>query len=230
MLICNCSTSRDTESSTSVYDLYFCRNCRDLKCFHCTASWITINYCPSCLFEVPLASKSQTCSRNCLNCPVCKALLSMKTNPSYHLHCNSCEWTSNGADPSKGVYESMIGISSNLSNETTKNSQFASLLKGYKSMLENSCHPVTENETEHYSVQSENLQAYIQTPIHQITSLEQRFSQFNNNQTMFTSELQPVLIPLRSKHNRICLECNECLVRSDIKATSIVFPEKQIAA
>lgn len=86
--------------------LLYCEDCLQIRCPRCiieeTLNW----YCPSCLFEVPssvVKSDGNRCTRNCFNCPVCTAPLSVNSieNPNlpsetggpYILACSYCHWS-----------------------------------------------------------------------------------------------------------------------------------------
>lgn len=102
----------DPRSPRSNYALYplehllYCDDCQQIRCPRCvfeeTLNW----YCPSCLFEVPsslVKSDGNRCTRNCFNCPVCIAPLTVNSleNPDapsasggpYILACPYCHWS-----------------------------------------------------------------------------------------------------------------------------------------
>ncbi|KAI9099470.1 dynactin p62 family-domain-containing protein [Phlyctochytrium arcticum] len=96
--------------------LYYCGECKDVVCPLCVEEEIVCYYCPNCLFEVPTASvksEKNRCGRNCFECPVCQATLSVistvEPTPkdaedvepaerpqanSHYLGCSSCHWDS----------------------------------------------------------------------------------------------------------------------------------------
>lgn len=100
---------RDPRSDYALYPLehlLYCEDCQQIRCPRCiieeTLNW----YCPSCLFEVPssvVKSDGNRCTRNCFNCPVCTAPLSVNSveNPEapsatggpYILACSYCHWS-----------------------------------------------------------------------------------------------------------------------------------------
>ncbi|KAF1360873.1 hypothetical protein EJ07DRAFT_164994 [Lizonia empirigonia] len=86
--------------------LLYCEDCRQMRCPRCTVDETLAWFCPSCLFEVPssvVKSDGNRCTRNCFNCPVCTAPLSVSSleqpdAPSPHggpfvLACPFCRWT-----------------------------------------------------------------------------------------------------------------------------------------
>ncbi|KAI9843763.1 MAG: hypothetical protein M1837_006124 [Sclerophora amabilis] len=107
----------DPRSPRSNYSLYpldqllYCEDCHQIRCPRCVLEEIVCFYCPSCLFEVPsslVKSDGNRCSRNCYNCPVCTAPLSVNgldTSPPptadhvipggpWVLACSYCNWSS----------------------------------------------------------------------------------------------------------------------------------------
>lgn len=79
--------------------LYWCLDCKALKCIKCTTDEIVCVYCPSCLFEVPSASiknERANCGRNCFKCPICVAPLQVVTDngTKHFLDCLNCGWDS----------------------------------------------------------------------------------------------------------------------------------------
>jgi dynactin-4 len=104
---CSC----DWEESHSIYRLYFCPYCYELRCSYCLQEEIVCYYCPNCLFEVPSAlakTGKNRCNRNCYSCPICMGSLTLinkthhdtlkeneENNSSYDLACSNCGWMSN---------------------------------------------------------------------------------------------------------------------------------------
>jgi dynactin-4 len=101
------------EKPFSIYHLYFCPYCYELRCPYCLQEEIVCYYCPNCLFEVPSAlvrSGKNRCSRNCYQCPICTGTLTLvnktedhsdppsereeKKVPIYELVCSYCGWMS----------------------------------------------------------------------------------------------------------------------------------------
>ncbi|MCJ1284320.1 hypothetical protein MMC26_003651 [Xylographa opegraphella] len=84
--------------------LVWCEDCNDIRCERCVISEICYWYCPSCLFEVPssmVKSEGNRCTRNCFNCPICTAPMTVNTLDadgvgvagSWILACDYCNWT-----------------------------------------------------------------------------------------------------------------------------------------
>lgn len=97
----------DPRSAFSLFPpehLFYCEDCRDLKCPRCVVEEIVCTFCPHCLFEsVPSQVKSERnrCPRNCYICPICQSQLQtstfatiIPTDKPYILSCNYCMWTS----------------------------------------------------------------------------------------------------------------------------------------
>ncbi|KAI8799926.1 dynactin p62 family-domain-containing protein [Cladochytrium replicatum] len=71
---------RPTLNAHSIYRLYYCTDCHQLRCPVCVQEEIVVYYCPNCLFEVPTASvksEKNRCARNCFECPICQHTLSV---------------------------------------------------------------------------------------------------------------------------------------------------------
>lgn len=102
----------DPRSPRAAYALFplehllYCEDCRQMRCPRCTVDETLAWFCPSCLFEVPssvVKSDGNRCTRNCFNCPVCTAPLSVSSleqpdAPSPHggpfvLACPFCRWS-----------------------------------------------------------------------------------------------------------------------------------------
>jgi len=115
----NVNSPRIQFSTFSISKLYFCDDCREIRCPRCVQEEIVCYYCPNCLFEVPTASvKSERnrCARNCFQCPICQNTLSVlpssepqpppspisstpvptvsATGAPYYLSCGVCRWDS----------------------------------------------------------------------------------------------------------------------------------------
>ncbi|KAJ3081953.1 hypothetical protein HK102_002015 [Quaeritorhiza haematococci] len=63
-----------------IYRLYFCEDCRQIRCPRCVQEEIVCYFCPNCLFEVPTASvkaERNRCARNCFECPICENTLTV---------------------------------------------------------------------------------------------------------------------------------------------------------
>lgn len=88
--------------------LLYCDECQQMRCPRCVADETLSWFCPSCLFEVPssvVKSDGPRCTRNCFNCPVCVAPLTVNSlelpdapNPAPHggpfiLSCPYCHWS-----------------------------------------------------------------------------------------------------------------------------------------
>lgn len=61
-------------------NMYYCDACNQAKCPLCVLEEPVSFYCPGCLFELPSAavkSERNRCARNCFQCPVCTASLSV---------------------------------------------------------------------------------------------------------------------------------------------------------
>ncbi|KAJ5492855.1 hypothetical protein N7539_001601 [Penicillium diatomitis] len=100
---------RSPRSNFSLYppeQLLYCEDCHQIKCPRCITEEIVSWYCPNCLFETPssmVRSDGGRCGRNCFNCPICTAPLTVSTiesvtgNASGHgpwvLSCGYCMWT-----------------------------------------------------------------------------------------------------------------------------------------
>ncbi|KAH6633668.1 dynactin p62 family-domain-containing protein [Boeremia exigua] len=105
--------------------LLYCEDCLQIRCSRCVIEETLNWYCPSCLFEVPssvVKSDGNRCTRNCFNCPVCTAPLSVNSveNPEapsanggpYILACSYCHWST----AETGIqFEKHTGINSQLS-------------------------------------------------------------------------------------------------------------------
>lgn len=84
--------------------IFYCEDCRDLKCPRCVVEEIVCWYCPQCLFDaVPSSVKADgnRCSRNCYMCPICQSQLHTSSLASskpldrpYILNCQYCMWSS----------------------------------------------------------------------------------------------------------------------------------------
>lgn len=93
--------------------LYFCQECQAIRCPRCVMEEIVSAFCPMCYFEVPLTSIKADgnrfitgvplidfrCVRNCFQCPICFAGLSVFPNEEtqaapYTLNCMYCQWSS----------------------------------------------------------------------------------------------------------------------------------------
>jgi dynactin-4 len=118
--------------------LYFCQECQSIRCPRCVQEEIVSAFCPMCLFEVPLTSikadgnrsgfflsqVNSRCVRNCFQCPICFAGLSVFPNEEtqaapYTLNCMYCQWSTSEI----GVeFEKPTGIAgmSSLSEEVNK--------------------------------------------------------------------------------------------------------------
>lgn len=100
----NASDPRSAFSLFPPEHLFYCEDCRDLKCPRCVVEEIVCTYCPHCLFEsVPSQVKSERnrCPRNCYICPICQSQLqtssltgAQATTKPYILSCNYCMWSS----------------------------------------------------------------------------------------------------------------------------------------
>lgn len=105
LIKCSCSVYN------TVDNIFFCQQCRRLKCNDCVSAEPTSFYCPNCLFDVALASLKNDhgkCARNCFQCPVCINPLTVvshsdtptttstttQTHVVYYLHCSHCNWDS----------------------------------------------------------------------------------------------------------------------------------------
>ncbi|KAI4124103.1 MAG: hypothetical protein LQ341_007106, partial [Variospora aurantia] len=102
----------DPRSPRTNYSLYpldhlmYCEDCQQIRCPRCTIEEIVCWYCPGCLFEIPtsqLKSEGNRCQRNCFNCPVCLAPMTVNAleipdnqRPigPFILACGYCHWTS----------------------------------------------------------------------------------------------------------------------------------------
>ncbi|KAJ5130503.1 uncharacterized protein N7515_006542 [Penicillium bovifimosum] len=98
---------RSPRSNFSLYppeQLLYCEECHQIKCPRCITEEIVSWYCPSCLFETPssmVRSDGNRCGRNCFNCPICTAPLSVSSVDTtgnakgpWVLSCGYCLWTS----------------------------------------------------------------------------------------------------------------------------------------
>ncbi|OLY80764.1 Dynactin subunit 4 [Smittium mucronatum] len=96
--------------------LYYCKECKEIKCTSCTNIEPQIYSCPTCLFDVPptsARSENNFCGRNCYGCPVCNHILVVvetssvdssnkdqtiitqsSTDRKYILLCTVCSWDS----------------------------------------------------------------------------------------------------------------------------------------
>ncbi|KAH7070624.1 dynactin subunit 4 [Paraphoma chrysanthemicola] len=102
----------DPRSPRANYALYplehllYCDDCQQIRCPRCVIEETLNWYCPSCLFEVPssvVKSDGNRCTRNCFNCPVCIAPLTVNSleNPDvpsatggpFILACPYCHWS-----------------------------------------------------------------------------------------------------------------------------------------
>lgn len=102
----------DPRSPRSNYALYplqhllYCEDCQQIRCPRCVIEETLNWYCPSCLFEVPssvVKSEGNRCTRNCFNCPVCVAPLTVNvldtpdgstgTGDRHILACPYCHWS-----------------------------------------------------------------------------------------------------------------------------------------
>jgi dynactin-4 len=100
---------RNPRSNYALYPLehlLYCEDCQQIRCPRCVTEETLNWFCPNCLFEVPssvVKSDGNRCTRNCYNCPVCTAPMSVSTledpaNPSpsggpYILSCGYCHWS-----------------------------------------------------------------------------------------------------------------------------------------
>ncbi|KAJ5988888.1 hypothetical protein N7481_004098 [Penicillium waksmanii] len=100
---------RSPRSNFSLYppeQLLYCEDCHQIKCPRCITEEIVSWYCPNCLFETPssmVRGDANRCGRNCFNCPVCTAPLSVSTIENvtgngnqqgpWVLSCGYCLWT-----------------------------------------------------------------------------------------------------------------------------------------
>jgi dynactin-4 len=121
---------RDARSNYALYPLehlLYCEDCQQMRCPRCVLEETLNWYCPSCLFEVPssvVKSDGNRCTRNCFNCPVCVAPLTVNSleNPDapsatggpYILACPYCHWstveTGIEFDKHTGVYGQLARI------------------------------------------------------------------------------------------------------------------------
>ncbi|KAF2455791.1 dynactin p62 family-domain-containing protein [Lineolata rhizophorae] len=72
--------AREQHSLFPLEHLLYCDDCAALRCPRCVVDEILSWFCPSCLFEVPssqVRADGPRCARNCYNCPVCTAPLSV---------------------------------------------------------------------------------------------------------------------------------------------------------
>lgn len=100
---------RNPRSNYALYPLehlLYCEDCRQIRCHRCVLEETLNWYCPSCLFEVPssvVKSDGNRCTRNCFNCPVCTASMTVNVldnpdpsaaTPDRHiLACPYCHWS-----------------------------------------------------------------------------------------------------------------------------------------
>ncbi|EED19962.1 dynactin Arp1 p62 subunit RO2, putative [Talaromyces stipitatus ATCC 10500] len=100
---------RSARANFSLYppeQLLYCEDCHQIKCPRCITEETVCWYCPNCLFETPssmVRSEGNRCARNCFNCPVCTAPLSVTTLENtiensaqqgpWILSCGYCMWT-----------------------------------------------------------------------------------------------------------------------------------------
>ncbi|KAF2259248.1 dynactin-like protein Arp1 p62 subunit RO2 [Lojkania enalia] len=121
----------DPKNPRSNYSLYplehllYCEDCLQVRCARCVVEETIAWYCPSCLFEVPssvVKSDGNRCTRNCYNCPVCMAPMTVSsledpTDPSasggpWILACPYCHWST----AETGIeFEKHTGITAQLS-------------------------------------------------------------------------------------------------------------------
>ncbi|KAF2744797.1 hypothetical protein M011DRAFT_470106 [Sporormia fimetaria CBS 119925] len=100
------SNPRSNYSLFPLEHLLYCEDCRQIRCPRCVVEETLNWFCPSCLFEVPssvVKSDGNRCTRNCYNCPVCTAPMTVSSledpadpSPSggpYILSCPYCHWS-----------------------------------------------------------------------------------------------------------------------------------------
>ena len=174
--------------------LLYCEDCNQIRCPRCiieeTLNW----YCPSCLFEVPssvVKSDGNRCTRNCFNCPVCTAPLSVNSveNPDapsatggpYILACSYCHWSTaeTGIEFEKhtGIYSQLSRISNGGNRIPTQKDRDKERETGLKELEDkrtarHSARPPTEDSSAHDSSKAcsrddlfSNLNAFYKTQI-----------------------------------------------------------------
>ncbi|KAG4300783.1 hypothetical protein PCANB_002869 [Pneumocystis canis] len=153
--------TEDLRTSFSLHplqNLYFCEECYAIRCPRCIQEETVSYFCPNCLFEVPrsnmrgfiytskLYSNIYRCMRNCFQCPICFASLSVieleenmnkgnlnsdEKSHSYILECSYCHWTSVEVNM---IFEKPTGLNTQLKNyspESSRKKSFYDKLKAH---------------------------------------------------------------------------------------------------
>ncbi|CDK29259.1 unnamed protein product [Kuraishia capsulata CBS 1993] len=97
-------TIGDTNTHHALSDLYFCNDCRALRCRKCSEPQIEFKFCARCRHKADPHEITRVCPKNCFDCPKCAAPLSAKSQThapaegrpkgkSFLFSCGNCDWT-----------------------------------------------------------------------------------------------------------------------------------------
>lgn len=203
--------------------LLFCDICMSVRCERCVDEEVICRFCPSCLFEVTIASaktdNNQCMRSSCFECPECISSMSVvKEENGYRLVCNFCDYKSSMLfDKSSSIGRQLVSMK----NKNT-HKRFYEFRRYYhrlaSSELTNGAtdKPVTFNQV------IESKKPSKVEPI--LLTDEQQQADTANNTTIY-----PKLRRLQAKRSKRCRGCRNIIIKPEPKPTSTKFKTKLLA-
>lgn len=221
------STLHSPYSLHSLESLLYCPSCLALKCTLCTDQEIVSRFCVQCFAEATETSaraSSNTCVRNCLQCPECGCNAKVSPHPqiknSYSVSCHYCDWKFGKELNKNGSLSHQVRA---LIRQTdTQLSRSQTFVTGY----------IQKNNPRIRRGSSNVLQ---DPPIKFDLSIKDKrvepkdefgTGDMNDNEEHLAF---PALCPLRSKTEKRCHECAATLTKPEPKPDSRDFKVKNLA-
>ncbi|KAH3680494.1 hypothetical protein WICMUC_000282 [Wickerhamomyces mucosus] len=228
-----------------LYSLNFCSECNQIKCRRCIEQEIVSKFCGQCMQEMKMEYTS--CSRNCVNCPICESLLKISVEKQneeeqkkllcYNFKCNQCQWEYRLNHEGK----SRISLNKIIKLQTQQNDLdfkfFADLSKFYISQKKNNQQFNNHNDYndeyklyyKEYTLQNldqnikfeEFLESKIVKPLDLNKDKDQL--QIRINSTHENSKLLPIANKLSTKYSKRCKSCRSTIMKPDSVINSTKF-------